>query len=114
MDKIAIIGLGLIGTSMGLAIRQTGNKNLEIVGIDLEPSNASTARKMGAVDRDVRSIPEAVRDAKVVIVAIPVLAIRETLRVSRRCPHARHHRNGHGAAPRPTSCRGRSNCCPRA
>ena len=77
MDKIAIIGLGLIGTSMGLAIRQTGNKNLEIVGIDLEPSNASTARKMGAVDRDVRSIPEAVRDAKVVIVAIPVLAIRE-------------------------------------
>lgn len=77
MDKIAIIGLGLIGTSMGLAIRQTQNKNIEVVGIDLEPSNTSTARKMGAIDRDAHTIPEAVRDADLVIIAIPVLAIRD-------------------------------------
>ncbi len=77
MDKIAIIGLGLIGTSMGLAIRSTQNKDLEVVGIDLEPSYASTARKMGAIDREVRTIPEAVRDASIVIVAIPVLAMRD-------------------------------------
>ena len=77
MDKIAIVGTGLIGASMGLAIRQTGNKNVEVVGIDLEPSNASTARKMGAIDRQAHSIPEAVRDATLVIVAIPVLAMRE-------------------------------------
>ncbi|MDE2899411.1 MAG: prephenate dehydrogenase, partial [Chloroflexota bacterium] len=77
MDKIAIIGLGLIGTSMGLAIRQTQNRNIEVVGIDLEPTNTSTARKMGAIDRDVRTIPDAVRDADLVIVAIPVLAMRD-------------------------------------
>ncbi len=77
MDKIAIIGLGLIGTSMGLAIRQTQNKDIEVVGIDLEPTHVSTARKMGAIDRDVRTIPEAVRDASIVIVAVPVLAMRE-------------------------------------
>ena len=77
MDKIAIIGLGLIGTSMGLAIKQTATKGLEVVGIDLEPSNASTARKMGAIDRDVRTIVEAVQGADLVIAAIPVLAMRD-------------------------------------
>ncbi len=77
MDKIAIIGLGLIGTSMGLAIRQTQNKDIEVVGIDLEPSYTSTARKMGAIDREARTIPDAVRDASIVIVAIPVLAMRD-------------------------------------
>ncbi|MDE2803447.1 MAG: prephenate dehydrogenase [Chloroflexota bacterium] len=77
MDKIAIIGLGLIGTSMGLAIRQTQNRNIEVVGIDLEPTHTSTARKMGAIDRDVRTIPDAVRGADLVIVAIPVLAMRD-------------------------------------
>ena len=77
MDKIAIIGLGLIGTSVGLALRQSALKNVEVVGIDLEISHGSTARKMGAIDRDARNIPDAVRDAKVVIVAIPVLAMKD-------------------------------------
>ena len=77
MDKIAIIGLGLMGTSIGLAIKQTQNKDIEVVGIDLEPSYTSTARKMGAIDRDVRTIPDAVRDASIVIVAVPVLAMRD-------------------------------------
>ena len=77
MDKIAIVGLGLIGTSMGLAIRQTQNRNLEVVGIDLEPTHTSTARKMGAIDREARTIPDAVRDADLVIVSIPVLAMRD-------------------------------------
>ena len=77
MDKIAIIGLGLIGTSLGLAVRQTQSRNLEVVGIDLEPTHTSTARKMGAIDREARTIPEAVRGADLVIAAIPVLAMRD-------------------------------------
>lgn len=77
MDKIAIIGLGLIGASMGLAIRQSQNRNFEVVGIDLEVSHVSTARRTGAIDREARTIPEAVRGAKLVIVAIPVLAMRD-------------------------------------
>lgn len=77
MDKIAIVGLGLIGTSMGLAIRQTQSKNIEVVGIDLEPTHTSTARRMGAIDREARTIPEAVSGADLVIAAIPVLAMRD-------------------------------------
>ena len=77
MEKIAIVGLGLIGTSMGLAIRQTQSKNIEVVGIDLEPTHTSTARKMGAIDREARTIPEAVSGADLVIAAIPVLAMRD-------------------------------------
>ena len=77
MDKIAIIGLGLIGTSLGLAVRQTQSRNIEVVGIDLEPTHTSTARKMGAIDREARTIPEAVRGADLVIAAIPVLAMRD-------------------------------------
>jgi prephenate dehydrogenase len=77
MDKIGIIGLGLIGASIGLAIRQTQNKNIDVHGIDLEPSHVSTARKMGAIDREARTIPEVVRDADLVILAVPVLAMRD-------------------------------------
>ncbi len=77
MDKIAIIGLGLIGTSIGLAIRGSQLKDVEVVGIDLELSHVSTARKMGAIDRDVRTIPDAVRGADVVIVSVPVLAMKD-------------------------------------
>jgi len=47
MEKVAIIGTGLIGTSLGLAMKRGGLKNLEIVGMDLERSNVSKAKKNG-------------------------------------------------------------------
>lgn len=82
--KIAIIGLGLIGGSWGLALKgwaksEEGKQTpLEIIGFDAKGARRSEAEKMGAVDKTVNTPMKAVTDAEVVIVATPVMSIRET------------------------------------
>ena len=80
MPNIAIIGLGLIGTSLGLAIKKS-KPGLSIVGHDKEPLSARTAQKMGAVDTIEWGLPRTVRDASLVIVATPILVVKEVLEV---------------------------------
>ena len=79
MARVAIIGLGLIGTSLGLALKRAKVSGLEVVGHDKEPRHASTARKRGAVDRTHFNLPATVEGARLVIIATPVMAIREVL-----------------------------------
>ena len=79
MDKITIIGTGLIGASLGLAIKRTLSKTAYVVGTDRERSRAVKAQKIGALDQVEGSIHSAVKDAQVVIVATPVMAIREVM-----------------------------------
>lgn len=78
--RIAIIGLGLIGGSFGLALKAAGVENLEIVGHDLDRSAASEAHRLGAIDRAEHDLPRAVREAAVVVIATPVLAVAEVMR----------------------------------
>lgn len=78
MQKIAIIGLGLIGGSIGLALKQAGIGDVQIAGVARSRKTADEARKRGAIDIAARSPAEAVRDAKLVIVATPILAVRST------------------------------------
>ena len=75
MERIAIIGTGLIGGSIGLALKAAKLPDIEIVGFDLDRGTAGEARRMGAIDRGAGSLPEAVRDAKMVIIAAPPLAV---------------------------------------
>ncbi|MFQ5861013.1 MAG: prephenate dehydrogenase [Dehalococcoidia bacterium] len=79
MAKIAIVGMGLIGTSLGLALREQTAKGLELVGTDKEYDHAIKAQKMGAIDKATRALRDAVDDAAMVIIATPLLAIREIL-----------------------------------
>lgn len=79
MDRLTIIGMGLIGTSIGLALKRAKVQSLEIVGHDLEPTNSQKAQKRGALDRVERNIFSAIKGAKVVILAIPVMAIKEIM-----------------------------------
>ncbi len=81
MDKVAIIGTGLIGASLGLAFKQAGLKNLQIVGMDLERRNAGKAHKMGALDKVVSNLPEAVSEASMVIIATPVQTIKDIFEI---------------------------------
>lgn len=76
--RITIIGLGLIGGSLGLALKAAGLP-AEIIGHDQHYDVASKARKLGAVDRAERNLPKAVRSAGLVIIATPVLAVREVM-----------------------------------
>ncbi len=82
MVRIAIVGLGLIGASLGMALRsidpkETGIGPIEVVGFDSDPRAVKEARGRLAIDKETRTLAEAVRDAQVVFVAVPVLAVRE-------------------------------------
>ena len=85
MERVTIIGLGLIGTSIGLGLRAWaledgrggGDAKLRIVGFDSDLQQQQAAKRMKAVDDTTWNLPSAVRDADVVIVATPVGAVRE-------------------------------------
>ncbi len=79
-SQVAIIGTGLIGTSIGLGLMAREGRNFEVVGADRDRAEARTAKKMGALDREVGSIQEAVENAGLVILAVPVVAARHLLR----------------------------------
>ena len=72
--KIAVLGVGLIGGSIGLAARQ--RLGAEVVGFDREPERLARAVQLGALDREAASVAEAVRGAEVIFCAAPVGALR--------------------------------------
>jgi prephenate dehydrogenase len=74
--KVAIIGLGLIGGSIGLGLKQA-NTGLRIIGFDSHRDVAKQAEKLGAVDVAESSVAAAVSHAALVIVATPILSIRD-------------------------------------
>lgn len=77
MDRVVIIGLGLIGGSIGMALKAGKVRNLEVVGVDREWGTVNAAKKMGAVDLTERIAAVAVKNAQLVIVATPLMAIPE-------------------------------------
>lgn len=76
--QVTIIGLGQIGASMGLALAKIKDQAVRI-GSDREPSINRQAEKMGAVDKTQINLPSAVKDADIVILALPTDEIRETM-----------------------------------
>lgn len=77
--QITIVGTGSIGTSIGLALRQS-EEPLVIVGHDKDPGHAGTAKKLKAVDKTNWNLIGACEGADVVILAIPMPAIEDTLK----------------------------------
>lgn len=78
--QITIVGLGQIGSSIGLALK-AHNVNVHRVGHDKDSQAAKEAQKVGAVDDVKYNLPAAVREAKIVILALPLAGIRETLEI---------------------------------
>ena len=76
--QITIIGLGQIGTSMGLALKAR-KANAYLVGHDKDPRAAKAAQSAGAVDTYKFNLPDSARDAQLVILALPFAEVRETL-----------------------------------
>ncbi len=72
--KIAVLGVGLIGGSIGLAARR--RLGAEVVGFDREPERLARAVELGALDRATASVAEAVQGAEVIFCAAPVGALR--------------------------------------
>lgn len=82
--RIAIIGMGLIGTSLGMALRSANEHEsllgaLHITGYDADQRATSAAHGRLAIDKPARSLPAAVQDAQLIILATPVQTIRDIL-----------------------------------
>jgi prephenate dehydrogenase len=73
IERIAILGTGLLGTSVGLALRAAGFRG-EIVGWNRSAEGAQTALAMGAIDRIATDPLQAARDSNVVLLAVPIYA----------------------------------------
>jgi prephenate dehydrogenase len=72
-----VIGLGLIGGSMAIDLRKTG-VSTRLIGVDRSEQNAQRALELGLVD-EILPLEQALRDADLVIVAIPVNALGKQL-----------------------------------
>jgi prephenate dehydrogenase len=76
--QITIIGLGQIGASMGLALAQHKDVALR-VGHDKKTDVEREALQKGVADKMEHNLAAAVRDAKLVVLSIPISQVRETL-----------------------------------
>ncbi|MDX9871589.1 MAG: prephenate dehydrogenase [Clostridia bacterium] len=72
--KITIIGLGLIGGSLGKALKKR-RPGLVITGVDVKPAIIEAAIELGVIDEGTTVPAEGVRDADLVFLAAPVQAI---------------------------------------
>ena len=79
-QRIAIVGTGLIGASVALAAKRSGSPS--VAGFDPDPSALEAAAERGAVDTPAASLPEALQDAELAIVAAPVAQLAAQVRAA--------------------------------
>ncbi len=85
LDTVAIIGVGLIGGSIGLALRQRALART-VVGIGRTASRLRVAEEIGAVSRVTTDVRQGVADAELIVVCTPVGHIVDHVQqVSRAC-----------------------------
>ncbi|MCX5998685.1 MAG: prephenate dehydrogenase/arogenate dehydrogenase family protein [Chloroflexi bacterium] len=77
--RVTIIGVGLIGGSMGLALRPSRSRDTRVIGFVRRPSAAGKLLGKGIVDAVETSLSSAVSGSDTVILATPVMAIKDVL-----------------------------------
>ena len=70
-DRVALIGLGLIASSMFWAMKRSGSAG-EVVGFARSAETRDTARQIGLCDHVYDDVKEAVKDADLVVLCVPV------------------------------------------
>ncbi len=79
IPRLAVIGVGLIGGSLALALKESGAVG-EVVGCGRGKPNLEKALELGVIDRYVRDPAEAVKGADVVFLATPVQTLANVTR----------------------------------
>lgn len=85
VERVGVVGTGLIGGSLGLAIRKRSLAN-EVLGYDADPGMAEAAERLGAVT-GLASLPELAGTCQLIFVAVPVRSIPAVLEAL--APHLR-------------------------
>jgi prephenate dehydrogenase len=78
--RVAVLGVGLIGGSIGLAARERAGA--EVTGWDPDPRVCEAALELGSIDAQAADIASAVDGADVVFAAAPVGALAETVQAA--------------------------------
>lgn len=93
MQTVSIMGLGLIGTSIGLGLHRWAAKQREtgavrVIGYDADLNHQRQAKALKAIDVEARDLPAAAREADLVILATPISALPELMQDC--APHLKH------------------------
>src|SRR5688572_13437760 len=83
-SQAAIVGVGLIGGSLGMIMRRKGLAS-NVTGVGRRVENLKTAVSLGAIDRYVVDAKEGVKDADLVVLATPVDTYERHLKDWARC-----------------------------
>jgi prephenate dehydrogenase len=83
-NKVAIVGVGLIGGSVGMALRARGLAR-RVIGVGRSPARLRRARQLGAVDATSTHLARGIPGAEIVIVCTPVHLIVESVRRIAEC-----------------------------
>lgn len=76
--RLTIIGLGRLGTSIGLALKKTGAE-LEIVGNDKSREALNAAQKAGAIDKAEWNLFNAVDNSGLIVLSMPLAGVIENI-----------------------------------
>jgi len=79
--QLTIIGLGQIGSSIGLALAEHADK-FTITGTDIDGKVSQESHKRGAVTKTTSNINQAVKDADVVILSLPLDQVLEMIEIT--------------------------------
>jgi prephenate dehydrogenase len=89
ISRIAILGTGLLGTSVGLALRAAGYRG-SLVGWNRSAEGGQAALAMGAIDSVANNSLQAARESQVVLLSVPIYAtldLMEQLSGALSCEH---------------------------
>ena len=78
IERLAIVGCGLMGGSVALALRRAGLVR-HIAGYSRSPASSRRAVELGVIDEACVSAAEAARGAEVVLLSVPVASTLEVL-----------------------------------
>ena len=79
--RVAVLGVGLIGGSIGLAAREHA-EDAEVVGFGRDPGRLRRAQELGAIDRAAGSVAEALEGADLCFACAPVGALPDLVRAA--------------------------------
>ena len=77
--SVTIVGVGLIGASLGLALKKAGVVT-KVLGVGRSKENLDQAQKMGAID-GVVDLVEAAKQSDVIVLCMPVAQMRATFEI---------------------------------
>jgi prephenate dehydrogenase len=80
-DAVAIVGPGLVGGSLGLALRRRGLAR-RVIGIGHRAESLDVAKRVGAVDETTLDAGQGVREADLVVIATPISAVGPVARAA--------------------------------